>query len=154
VVAGTFKPGFDLASYPCVYGDDVCNLLGGHYSAAVADGNFIPIGSGDVTDFGGGFSGSGTTSASRGTPIYLFAFETSDPDIAFYWALATSTDPSYLVPGNVETTTLNATLADVFLFGLDHPLGIALQVVPFPEPSTILLAMSAASGLMMTRRRR
>jgi hypothetical protein len=153
-IAGTFPPGFDPYSYHCVYGDTSCNLNAGHYSAAVGDGNFVPIGAGDLTDASGFFSGSGTTSAAAGTPVYLFVFATPDPDTSFYWGLATSTHPSFLVPAANGDTTLNAGLADTFIHGADAPGGIALRVVPFPEPSAFVFTLTAFSFVGCGRKRR
>jgi hypothetical protein len=138
-IAGTFAPGFDPNSYHCVYGDSSCNLNGGHYSAAVADGNFIPIGSGDLTDSSGFFSGSGTTSAAPATPIYFFVFATSDPDSSFYWGMATGSSPAFQVPAAMGTTSIDTAAANILIHGTAVQGGIALVVVPFPEPSTFVL---------------
>jgi hypothetical protein len=154
-IAGTFAPGFNPQTYHCTYGDGSCNLLSGHYSAAVADGNFIPIGPGDLTNGAGFFSGSGTTSAASGTPIYFFAFDTSDPDAASMWALATSTDPSFEVPAAMGATSIDTALTDTFIYGegrLDAAL--LLRGVPIPEPSTLAFVVTAASLASFRRSRK
>src|SRR5262245_21550402 len=61
VIAGTFKPGFNTSNYSCTYGDAFCNTDPNNYSEAVADGNFIPLDSGVLTNSSGFFTGSGTS---------------------------------------------------------------------------------------------
>jgi hypothetical protein len=154
-VAGTFAPGFDPYDFNCYYADDdSCNLFWSHYSEAVADGIFTPIGEGDLTDGSGFFSGSGTTLAAMGTPVFLFAFDTPDPNDAQNWALVTSSHPSFAVPANLESTTVHTAVADSVAFGYLVNGGIALNVLPFPEPSTTVLALIALASAGVPRRRR
>ena len=152
VIVGTFAPGFDPYNggneegtrYNCVYGDSVCNLNSGAYDSAVSDGNFIPIGAGTITMLQGGFFGAGTTSAPAGTPIWLFAFEDTSRD-SFFQVLATSS--TWQVPGQPPGfASLDASDADLFVMGTSHPLGVALSVIPFPEPCSLTFAVMACMG--------
>jgi hypothetical protein len=145
VVIGNFAPAFDVSNYNCVYGDDFCNLEHGTaFDDAVADGNFFPIDS-TLTGFDGSFNGFASTSAPSGTPVWLFAFEYDQPN-SFYQVLVSSTDPSWKVPSQPSgMTSITASTANIFKFGTWHPEGVMLNVVPFPEPSSlVLLAISAA----------
>jgi hypothetical protein len=140
-IAGTFTPSFDPNNYSCVYGsDNFCNMNSTQYSHAVADGNFLPIGAGTLTNASGGFDGTGTTNAPTGTPIYLFLFNNPNPDAATLFALATSSNPFYRVPSGGGTTTLFASQANSFVFGFPGGNGIVLNSFPIPEPSTLSLA--------------
>jgi hypothetical protein len=145
VVIGTFAPTFDVGNYNCVYGDGFCNLeFGTAFDSAVSDGNFFPIDS-TLTGTDGSFSGMGSTSAQAGTPLWMFAFEFDQP-ASFFQVLASSTDPSWQVPAQPSgSTVLSAASANIFKMGMSHQEGLMLTVVPFPEPSSlILLATSAA----------
>ena len=154
VVAGTFKPGFDPLDYACVYGDIACNLEEGAYAHAVADGNFLPIGPGDLTDAIGAFSASGTTTAAAGTPLWLFAFQDNSKD-SFFQALVSSSDPSWLVPAQPSgVTQIVASAANIFVMGDSHPQGVSLTVIPFPEPSTACLAVVCALAMSLSARTR
>jgi hypothetical protein len=128
-----------------VYGDSFCNLEAATaFDDAVADGNFIPI-DGTYTAFDGSFNGFASTSAPAGTPIWLFAFQYDQPT-SYLQVLASSTDPSWKVPSQPSgMTSLSATSANMFKFGTWHPQGVMLDIVPFPEPSSlVLLATSVA----------
>jgi hypothetical protein len=150
-VAGTFAPGFDPFDYEYVYGiDEWGNMDQTHYSDAVADGNFLPIGGGTWTDESGYFWGSGASSAAPGTPVYLFVFDDSNPDLAANFGLATSTDPSYRLSAS-GYASVDATLANDFVFGWSSGDGIAVNVLPFPEPATSTLALLAMAGLPLAR---
>jgi hypothetical protein len=141
VVAGTFAPGFNPSSIPVVYGDFAENVGSDYYAKAVADGNIRPIGPGTFTDGTGHFSGSGMTSDPTGTRIYLFGFWTPVPaSSGLFSTLGTSSDASFLVPTVGGTTTVDASTANQFFFGGTHNNGISLGVLPFPEPSTFILA--------------
>jgi hypothetical protein len=154
VVAGTFAPGFDASNYTCFYGDEVCNLNSGAFESAVTDGNFLPIGFGELTDSSGFFSAAGTTAAATGTPIWLFAFADDSAD-SFFQVLASSTDSSWLVPSQpAGITELVASDANIFVMGESHPLGVSLSVIPFPEPSALLLLCLGALGVAALRRSR
>jgi PEP-CTERM motif len=141
VVAGTFAPGFNPSSIPAVYGDFAQNVGSDYYAKAVADGNIRPIGPGTLTDGTGHFSASGMTSDPTGTRIYLFGFSTPVPsNSGAFSTLGTSSDASFLVPPGGGITTVNASMANQFVFGGTHNNGISLDVLPFPEPSTFILA--------------
>lgn len=157
VVAGTFAPGFDPynggqhsgTNYNCVYGDDVCNLNPGAYDAAVSDGNFIPIGTGTVTDQNGRFSTSGSTSTPAGTPIWLFAFEDNSRDSG-YQVLASSSNPAWQTPSQpTGVTTLTASDANLFVLGTSHPRGVALRGIPIPEPSSMALSVLGCLAVLV-----
>jgi hypothetical protein len=154
VIAGTFAPGFNVHNYFDTFGDGFGNALSDSYDRAVATGTFRPIGSG-VSTIAGFFSGTGTTNDTPGTSIYLFGFEHS-PTTSLYQALATSSDPSYLVPTGSGITAVNASLANQFAFGKKLNGGIGLVGVPIPEPSTSALASLAAivTGVSLRRRAR
>jgi hypothetical protein len=148
VVAGTFAPSFDPHSYACIYGDMACNLDPFAYDSAVFDGNFIPIGAGDLTDGTGFFSASGTTDAAAGTPIWIFAFQDASRN-SFFQALASSTNASWVVPAQpLGQTQLNASNANVFVMGDSHLQGISLTVIPFPEPNSACMALLCAVSIL------
>jgi hypothetical protein len=139
VVIGTFAASFDPFQYSCVYGDGACNLDLGAFNSAVGEGNFFPIGSGAITGTDGFFSGTGTTSAPSGTPIWMFAFEDLTRD-SFYQVLTTSSHSAWQVPAQPSgITEIVALQANTFVMGFPEPEGIRLNVVPFPEPGTFLL---------------
>ncbi len=161
VIAGTFAPNFDPHYYNCFYGDEACNLFGGAYEEAVADGNFIPIPFESIipfpgtyiTDQNGAFSASGTTNAPAGTPIWLWAFEDNSRESA-HQVLASSTDPSWLTPAqSVGLTWINASEADIFVLGNSHPQGVELTVTPFPEPTSMALSLLGGLVVLGSRRR-
>jgi hypothetical protein len=153
VIAGTFKPGFDTSNYSCTYGDPFCNTLPDNYSRAVADGNFIPLDSGVVTNISGVFSGSGTTSAA-GSKIWFYGFTGSQPN-AFdgLQVLATSSDFSYIVPAS-GTISVSATTANQFVYGLHFSNGFRVDGLPVPEPGTFGLAALSLSAMVALRRQR
>ncbi|HEY4232332.1 MAG TPA: hypothetical protein VGM76_02815, partial [Lacipirellulaceae bacterium] len=148
-----FAPSFHPDNYECVYGDSACNMFSTQYSHAVADGSFLPIGAGTLTNGSGGFSGTGMTGAPVGTPIYLFLFNSPNPDAANLFALATSSDASYKVPVDGGSTTLSASQANSFVFGFPTGNGIRLNFFPIPEPSTFSLA-ALSLGIMYGMQRR
>jgi hypothetical protein len=151
VVAGTFLPGFDVNNYGFHF-DPNGNILGiPHYSMAVSQGIFRPIGPGTLTDGAGIFSGSGTASGINDLPIYLFHFDTADPDDSLALALETSTDPSWRVQ-NDGSTHIDAATATTFVYGGISNGVIQLQVAPFPEPATGTLFTIALLALGMRRR--
>jgi hypothetical protein len=152
VIAGAFAPTFNPAGYCCFYGDPACNLDPGAYDRAVADGNFLPAGAGGFTDAAGFFSLTGTSAAQAGSPIWLFAFEDAGRN-SFTQALASSSDPDWAVPSGAGVTSIQATEATTFVLGQDHPLGIALSVIPFPEPACASVLVAAVAGLCSRRRR-
>jgi|ERR1035437_2982375 hypothetical protein len=149
VIAGTFAPGFNPFNYTHVYGDSEGNLTDPlHYTHAVADGNFRPIGAGTLSDATGAFSGSGTTTGIDNLPIYLFLSADADPngfsDLFSDLAIVSSTDPTWRVQ-NDGIATLDAATANVFPLGSLLGNRIVLQVAPFPEPaSPTLLLLGAA----------
>jgi len=136
VIAGTFKPGFNVDNFTCIYGDNVCNLNDNNYTQAVADGNFIPAGAGVLTGFNGAFSGSGFSSAPAGSKVWIFGFPTSQtsPQPDYTEVLASSSDPSFIVPAG-GTATINASLANQFELGQKFSNGLQLTSIPIPEPS-------------------
>jgi len=154
VIAGTFAPAFNPHGYSCFYGDPACNQLPGAYDMAVRDGNFFPAGTGGITDANGSFSLTGQTNAS-GMPIWLFAFEDATRD-SFFQALATSNSPDWIVQSGSAVTSLSAVQADTFVLGMDHPNGISLFVIPFPEPGVLLSTglISAALSIRIRPGRR
>ena len=152
VVAGTFAPSFDPSRYSCFYGDNACNLGSQAYDRAVADGNFVPAGPGGFTGVTGLFTLAGDSTAA-GSPVWLFAFEDEGRD-SFFQALATSGAANWLVPTGSGSTTLSAVQADRFVLGGDHPNGIQLSVVPFPEPGAFVWLAMVAKALLGGRRGR
>lgn len=153
VIAGTFAAGFDPLNYTCFYGDSACNLNVDAYSSAVADGNFLPIGAGVLTDSSGAFSTTGTTDAAAGTPVWLFAFGDAGTSSS-HQVLASSSDPSWNVPAQpLGATLINAVAADLFVMGQTHPLGVEVTGVPVPEPGTWLLALAILINVLSFRGR-
>ena len=142
IIAGTFVPGFDVATYGFVFGDDVGNLYGlPHYSAAVNSGTFRPIGAGTISDTDGLFNGTGTTTGIDDLPIYLFLFDATNPDQSFNLALVTNPAWGVQAGGNI---TIDAATATIFQYGGISNGVIQLQAAPIPEP-----AMGAViAGLM------
>ena len=150
VIAGTFAPGFDPFNYTHVYGDSVGNLTDPlHYTHAVADGNFRPIGAGTLSDAAGAFSGSGTATKIDNLPIYLFLFADADPNGLSNLALVSSTDPSWRVQ-NDGIATLDAATANVFPLGSRSGNRIVMQIPPVPEPAPgIFILLGAALSLQL-----
>jgi hypothetical protein len=149
VIAGTFKPGFDVNNYNYVYGiDSFGNMETPKYAQAVSDGNFIPIGAGTLSSLGA-FSGSGTGSVGSGHQVWLFAFPQANPDAGTEAVLATN--PSWMTGAGV--LTISGSDATTFKFGILS--GNALQVLglPVPEPSSIALAVSVFVATLHRRRR-
>lgn len=153
VVAGTFKPGFQVNNYTCIYGDFVCNLNGNNYNEAVADGNFIPIAS-TFTSFNGTFSGAGLSTA-IGSQIWLFGFPSTLPlpEPQPVQVLASGTDSSFFVPA-VGNTAVIASLANTFELGMKFGNGLRLSGIPIPEPSAALLSTLAVASLLANHCRR
>lgn len=153
VVAGTFKPSFPVSNYSCVYGDNVCNLDHNNYSEAVADGNFIPIGS-TLTSLNGVFSGAGVSNA-VGSRIWLFAFPSTVPvpSPEPVQVLASSSDSSFFVPATGDTTVYSF-LANEFVLGKKYNSGLQLNGIPIPEPTTAVLGILLVLCSLATRCRR
>ena len=147
VVAGTFAPGFVSANYFQVYS------LSGFYSDSVADGGFRPIGSGVLTDANGFFSGSGTTNEPPGTQIYLFGFNVSNPDLATHGFLATGSDPSFLIPADMTSTSIHPSQVSSILFGVQFG-GDAIGVGPLTVAEPTSFALTLPSLLILFRRSR
>lgn len=149
VIAGTFNPLFQPWSYKYEYGmDEGGNMDSPNLSQAIADGNFLPIGSGTHTAIDGEFSGSGFNSAGPGLPVYIFAFSSFEPDESEYFALATN--PAWVT--GASNLSLNAANAQVFVFGQKSGASIALQGLPMPEPAGLAL-MTLGLVMMATMRR-
>jgi hypothetical protein len=151
-IIGTFAPTFAPSMIACTYGDFVCNVGTNYYEKAVADGNILPIGEPAIVQANGFFIGSGQTDAPAGTKIYLFGLPQSG---GLESALATSTDPSYLVPDMGGTTNIDAALANRFTWHGNVPYanGIRYGILPFPEPTSAILALVAFAPLLGLRRR-
>jgi hypothetical protein len=152
VIAGTFKPTFDPYSYKYAYGiDSAGNMDSPRLTQAIADGNFIPIGAGANVAADGSFSGSGVTALSAGTKLWIFAFDNVNADAAGSFALASHstwlTSPS--------TVSLNGMDASEFVFGFKLGDQISVNILPMPEPSSLLM-LGAALGVAVAsvRRRR
>ena len=151
-IAGTFASGFDPYDYKYVYGmDEWGNMDETHYSDAVADGNFLPIGGGSWTNTSGYFSGAGTTYAPEGTTLWLFVFDNPDPNAAANFGLGTSTS-LWKVPAVGENFTLDTGRMNAFVFGSPGGGRIVVGGLPIPEPGTAILAFFAPGGLLAVRR--
>jgi hypothetical protein len=148
VIAGTFKPGFNVSNYACTYGDFVCNTYTNNYSLAVADGNFIPLNTGVLTNTFGVFSGSGTSTAT-GSQIWIFGFTGSQPVAVGMGeeVLASGFGSSFLVP-SFGSTTVTASGANQFIFGQSFNTGFQTTGLPFPEPDTGGLVAFGAISLI------
>ena len=158
VIAGTLGPDLNAVRYVCFYGDASCNMLSSHYAQAVADGNFRPIGDGTHTSASGSFNGSGSASDISGLPIYLFVLSDqdrpgpSDPDLARLFALASSTDPSWIA-GDINI--IDGQDANVFVLGSRNGTAIEVLSGPVPEPASgVLMISGILLALPMFRRRR
>jgi hypothetical protein len=118
VIAGTFRPGFDVSQYKFIYGSEGGNLFGlPHYTQAVAAGDFRPIGTNTLANAAGFFNGSGTTATNiDDLPIYIFAFDTPMPDPSFELALVSGTGPSWRVQSG-GNTNIDVSTANVIRFG-------------------------------------
>lgn len=150
VIAGTFDPGFNPASYFAVYGDAFGNVAAGHYSAAVAAGTFRPVGLPVNTSASGFFSGSGTTTAAAGTSIYLVAFP-EHPDLGgTFGVLGTGIDPTFRVPDAMGSTDIDAALANQFYWGRHVNGGVGVGTLPIPEPSTLGALIVGAAFRVVT----
>jgi hypothetical protein len=119
----------------------------------VQDGNFLPAGSGGLTNISGNFVLTGDSPAAAGTPIWLFAFEDAGRNSGTQ-VLATSGAANWLVPTGSGSTTISAVQADRFVLGRDHPNGVQLSIVPFPEPGAFVGVAMVATALLGGRRRR
>lgn len=153
IVAGTFKPGFDVNTYNYKYGDFVGNSDPNNYAEAVADGNFIPFDSGVLTGPLGVFSGSALSGAA-GSKVWFFGFPTSQtfPSDGTE-VLASSTDPSFILP-STGLVSLNAGNANQFILGSHLNNGLRLSGLPLPEPTSGVLVAFAAMMLGARRARR
>jgi hypothetical protein len=149
IIAGTFKPTFDPYSYKFVYGiDEFGNMNETMYSQAIADGNFIPIGSGALTQGDGSLTGSGIALGKVGQQVYLFAFNGPNPDLADNFALASH--PAWVISN--QGVSINTSQATQFVFG--QPVGgaLGLQVLPVPEPGSLALGCLALGSAVGWRR--
>ncbi len=153
IVAGTFKPEFNVSLYNYTYGDAVGNSDLNNYAEAVADGNFIPFDSGVLTGPLGVFSGTAMSSAA-GSKVWFFGFPTSQtfPSDGTE-VLASSTDPSFILPAT-GSISLNAGNANQFILGSHFNNGLRLSGLPLPEPTSGVLAAFAALILGARRARR
>lgn len=151
VIAGTFKPTFDPYLYKHAYGiDDAGNMDSPRLTQAIADGNFIPIGSGANVAPDGSFSGSGVTALSAGTKVWVFAFDNVNADAAQNFALASQ--PKWMTSPNA--VTLYGGDATEFVFGFKFGDQISLSVLPMPEPSSLLMVCTALGVAAASARRR
>jgi hypothetical protein len=152
VIAGTFKPGFNVSNYACTYSDPFCNPYENNYSLAVADGNFIPFDAGGLTSSTGIFSGSGISTAT-GSQIWTFAFSGSQPNGAGGQVLATGSGPSFFVPA-AGSTGFNSSGINQFIFGQSFNSGLKLTGLPVPEPASATVFAVGATSLIIFRMRR
>jgi hypothetical protein len=150
VIAGVFKPGFDISTYLSLYDDGLTNPDQDHYDQAVADGNFIPFNSGVLTNASGVFSGVGT-SAAIGSQIWLYGWPTSST-ISPYSVLASGTDASFRV--SASTTTVIAGNANQFWSGQHYLNGFRLEGLPVPEPCAAGLIVVGGSAICSLARRK
>lgn len=151
VIPGTFAPAFNPFNYTSYYGDVFNNLLPDAYDIAVTDGNFMPAGNGVVTDAGGNFFWLGNSSLSPGQQLWFFVFEGNNTG-AFFQVLATSTAANWLSPSVSGSTSILASEANQFVMGQSFADGVALSVIPFPEPSSLLLGLAALATTLQARR--
>lgn len=147
VVAGVFSSTFDPGRYKYAYGlDDVGNMDRPHLDNAIADGNFIPIGVGKtLSPIGQGrYSITATGEGMGGCRVWVFAHTGEFPGATF--ALFSSDLPSWTIPADgVGTMSISSADANLFVFtGGKVGDAVAMQGMPFPEPST-----SAAFGFGM-----
>jgi hypothetical protein len=149
VIAGTFKPGFNVSNYACTYSDPFCNPYDNNYSLAVADGNFIPLDAGVLTSSTGGFFGSGISTAT-GSQIWLFAFTGSQPNGGGGQVLASGSGSSFFVP-SFGSTTVNSSGANQFIFGESFNSGFKTTGLPVPEPATATILAVGAISLIVCR---
>jgi hypothetical protein len=151
---GTFRPGFDPSTYGRVYGDPALNLLGMRaYSRSLADGNFRPI----TTSLWSGntFGGSGTATGLEGQRLWLLLYDDPDPDRAWFFAIFTGTQGFWIGPPDDGATVIDANSADAFLYGMGgHGAPITLNVMPFPEPSSLACLSGSGLTFILLRRRR
>ncbi len=161
VIAGTFAPGYDVVGEGTLVSgyvhdnlDADNNLEPGAYDRAVANGIFIPIGLGAITFPDGAFSASGTTNASVGTPIWLFAFGDGTTH-SNTQVLASSSDTAWLTPAQPSgSTTISASDTNLFVLGVEHPEGVALAYLPTPEPTSLVLSLLGGLVILGSRRGR
>lgn len=142
VIAGTFRPGFDIPRYNFIYGDDAGNTHQNHYALAVADGNFRPIGAGTLANAAGEFAGTGSTPTNiDGLPIYIYCFPESNP-FGYYatGALFSGTGPSWRIL-NDGSTSIDTATANIFLLGSNDDGTITMRYLPIPEPQTAISAL-------------
>jgi hypothetical protein len=149
VIPVTFAAGYNPVNISCDYGDSGCNIGTEFYRLALADGKLFPVGSGASTDVLGTFSGTGTTNDPAGTRIFLVGLR--DPLLLTgggddFGALASSTSSSYQVPVS-GAANLDASLANIFIYGVAKNGGIGLDGLPIPEPCSALLAGIGFVGL-------
>jgi hypothetical protein len=136
---GTFNPDFNPFRYKLTYGiDSAGNMCSPNYSRAVSDGNFRPTGDGSFVD--GHLSGVGDASSIGGQQLWIFLFDEVNPDRAQHFALFSGSTHSWLAPSDAGSSHIFADWADVFVFGSGgRGQPVELQVLPFPEPSPLLL---------------
>jgi hypothetical protein len=139
VIVGTFKPSFNpFLDFENEYSYDgygnycTCDSK---YSRGVSDGAFTPIGTGAFTTAGTVF-GSGTNFAPAGRQVWMWAFDSPNPDTANFLAVATS--PSWITGSN--PLVLSTSQASSFVFGSKNGTAIALAFhLDIPEPSSCTL---------------
>jgi hypothetical protein len=164
IIVGTFKPGFDVGRYTCIYGSPGwCNLDSNNYYEAVADGNFIPLSNvfdfgnflwtdrgGVLTTYNGYFQGFGATDA-VGSQLWIFGFAGAEPVASTIEVLASSSGDAFRVPAS-GSVSIDAAQTNMFILGQHYSDGIALTLVPIPEP-TCLILFSIAVVMLGSRRR-
>ena len=139
VVAGVFSSTFDPWRYSDVFGiDDVGNMDRPHLDDAIASGVFTPIGAGrTLSALGQGrFNISATGGGMGGSQVWIFAHTGESPGATF--TLFSSDLPSWTVPTDgTGAMTISTAEANRFVFGDKFGNAVALQGLPFPEPSTV-----------------
>ncbi len=151
VIPGTFAAGFDPLNYTNFYGDESNNLLPDAYDMAVADGNFDPAGNGVFTSSDGSFIWFGNPPVPPGQQLWFFVFESGTTN-SFYQVLATSNAPNWLSPPTSGATTIVASEANQFVLGERYLDGVATTVIPFPEPTSTVMALMSFAALASVRR--
>jgi hypothetical protein len=155
VIVGTFKPSFNPLNnfqfeneYSYDGAGNYCTC-DSKYSRGVSDGTFTPIGTGTFTALGT-FSGSGLNLSNSGQQIWMWAFDSTNPDTANTLAVATSAS---WVTGN-NPLTITSSQASGFAWGSNNGSAIALEFhFDIPEPSSCVLGGFALPALFIRRRR-
>lgn len=149
VYIGTFNPNFNPSFYKYAYGsDEVGNMRTPNLSKAISDGNFRPIGSTPLT--GRTFEGVAVADQWFGEKIWMFGFNSPDPDLANEFFLVSSTDSSWTVPGPGESTQLLGINANQFVFGSVLLGGVyEFQGLPVPEPTSFITLIAGMITLLV-----